>query len=283
MFKLYNGQEIPQVGLGAKIVRFGENNSGELNREYEFYIHALFSKSCTLFDTSAAYGRNDEALGNAIYDSKVRDKIKIMSKVSNKQQREGDIRRAFESHLKYMKTDYIDYYLVHWPQIGTFIKTYKEMEKLYEEGLIKAIGVCNCNIHHLKELEYDANIKPMINQFEITPLLTQDALVNYCKAFDILPIAYSAVGRMHDVLIRAEAIRVIARRYHKSPAQIILKWNEQLGRTALVQTRNKEHFKEIFVDNVGYTLTEKEICWINSLNNNIRLRYDPDTADFNVL
>lgn len=283
MLKLYNNQEIPQIGLGAKIIEFGELNSDEFKREYEFYMYALSFKSCTLFDTSAAYGRNDEALGNAIYDSKIRERIKIMSKVSNKQQREGDIRRAFESHLKYMKTDYIDYYLVHWPQTGTFIKTYKEMEKLYEEGLIKAIGVCNCNIHHLKELEYEANIKPMINQFEITPLLTQDALINYCKAFEILPIAYSAVGRMHDVLIRAEAIRVIAERYHKSPAQIIIKWNEQLGRTALVQTRNEAHFREIFVNNVGYTLTEKEICWINSLNNNIRLRYDPDTADFNML
>lgn len=283
MLKLYNGEEIAQIGLGAKIVGVDKSNFEDVKNEYEFYMYALASNACMLYDTSAAYGRNDEALGNAIYDSAVREKIKIMSKVSNSQQREDNIRRTFEAHLKYMKTDYIDYYLIHWPQTGTFIKTYKQMESLYEEGLVKAIGVCNCNIHHLKELECEANIKPMINQFEITPLLTQDALVNYCKAFDILPVAYSAVGRMHDVLIKAEPIRVISEKYQKSPAQIIVKWNEQLGRTALVQTRKKEHFRELFIDNVGYKLTEKEICWINSLNNNIRLRYDPDTADFNIL
>lgn len=280
MLRLYNGIEIPQVGLGARVIT---DRGTEYRREYDFYEFAINSGICNLFDTSAAYGNNDEVLGKAILNSHKRDKIRIMSKISNEQQQKGNIRDAFEKHLKYLKLDYLDYYLIHWPVHGFYIKTYREMEKIYEEGMVKAIGVCNCNIHHLKELEYETNIKPMINQFEITPIFTQDALVNYCKAFDIMPVAYSTVGRMHDVLINSDAIRCIAEKYKKSPAQIIIKWNKQLNRVALVQTRNTKHFKEIFSDNDDYDLTDKEIFWINSLNNNIRLRYDPDTADLSRL
>lgn len=283
MLELYNGVKIPRIGLGAKIIPFGDAGKDELQNEYEFYLHAINSGICKLFDTSAAYGRNDEAIGMAVSDSHCRDGIKIMSKVSNSQQREGEIRRSFEAHLKYLKMDYLDYYLIYWPQTGTFIKTYLEIEKLYEEGLVKAIGVCNCNIHHLKELEYYTNIKPMINQFEITPVFTQDALVNYCKAFDIMPIAYSSVGRMHDVLIKGEPIKELGNKYGKTPAQIITRWNIQLNRTALIRTRNKTHFNEIFDGVNDFELTDKEIYWINSMNDNIRLRYDPDMADFRSL
>ena len=279
MFKLYNGVEIPKIGLGATMVPFGEAGNKIYERDYEFYKYAI-EMGGILFDTSAAYWRNDEALGQAVLDTGKRNEVKIMTKVSNKQQRRENVRKEIEAHLRYLKTDYVDYYLIHWPQTGTFINTYKELERVYEEGLAKSIGVCNCNIHHLKELAACTNIKPMINQFEITPFFTQDALVNYCKAFDIMPVAYSVLGEMHDCLHKAEPLRKIAEKYNKTTAQIILKWNEQLGRPALTQTRNKEHYIESFIANTGYSLTDKEICWINSMNDNIRLRYNPDTADF---
>lgn len=277
MLRLYNGVEIPQLGLGAKNVGTIE----EYENDYEFYSYAI-EKGCIFYDTSAAYGRNDEALGQAVLDSGKRKNIKIMTKISNLQQKSNDIRRECEAHLKYLKTDYVDYYLIHWPQPGTFIKAYQELEKLYEEGIARAIGVSNCNIHHLKELEIYTNIKPMINQFEITPQLTQDALVNYCKAFEIMPVAYSALGEMSDNLHYAEPIRSLAKKYNKTTAQIILKWNEQLGRPALTTTRNREHFKESFLDNVGYELLEKEIFWINSINDNVRVRFNPDTVDYSI-
>lgn len=278
MLHLYNGVEIPKLGLGAKEVWSIEG----VKSEYSFYCHAI-EKGCNFFDTSAAYGKNDEALAQAIFDSGKRKEIKIMTKISNTQQKSDDIRRECECHLKYLKTDYVDYYLFHWPQPGTFIKAYQVLEKLYEEGIVKAIGVSNCNIHHLKELAMATNVKPMINQFEITPLLTQDALVNYCKAFDIMPVAYSALGEMNDNLHYAEPVRSLAKKYNKTTAQIILKWNEQLGRPALTTTRNKEHFKESFLDNTGYELQEKEIFWINSINDNIRVRFNPDTVDYSVM
>lgn len=277
---LSNDLEIPIRGLGARIVPPGEIGEKMYQEDYDFYMYAINSKKCTMFDTSAAYGRNDEALGEAIRDSGKREEFQIITKISNVQQREGNIRKAFESHLKYLKMDYVDLYLIHWPQTATFINTYVEMEKMYREGLIKAIGVCNCNIHHIREIMQYTSIVPMVNQFEITPLMTQDSLVNYCKAFGIVPMAYSALGRMHDVLIKAEPIQRLSAKYKKTPAQIIMKWNEQLGRPALLQTRNKEHFMELFEDIDTFELEDKEIFWINSMNDNIRLRYNPDMADF---
>lgn len=278
MLELYNNTTIPEIGLGAREVWTQEG----YEKEYMFYLHAI-ENGCELYDTSAAYGRNDEALGQAIMDSGKRDKVKVMTKISNPQQKSDDIRRECERHLKFLKLDYVDYYLIHWPQPGTFIKAYQTLERLYDEGLAKAIGVSNCHIHHLKELEMRTNIKPMINQFEITPLLTQDSLVNYCKAFDILPVAYSALGEMNANLHYSEPIRKLAKKYNKTTAQIILKWNEQLKRPALTTTRNKDHFKESFMDNKGYVLDEKELFWINSVNDNVRVRFNPDTVDYSIM
>ena len=277
MFHLYNGVGIPELGLGAK----GIGTQEAYEKEYVFYRYAI-EQGCCFFDTSAAYGRNDEALGAAVLESGKRKDIKIMTKISNPQQKADDIKRECERHLEYLKTDYVDYYLIHWPQPGTYIKAYQTLEKLYEEGVVKAIGVSNCNIHHLKELAMSTNIKPMINQFEITPQLTQDALLNYCKAFDIMPVAYSALGEMSDNLHYAEPVRALAKKYNKTTAQIILKWNEQLCRPALTTTRNKEHYRESFLDNTGYMLLEKEIFWINSINDNIRVRFNPDTVDYSI-
>lgn len=279
--KLNNGVELPLVGLGAEIVPYKTDNEQKVFRdEYDFYLYALESGTCRLFDTSTAYGRNDEALGTAILDAGKRKEVMLMSKVSNTQQRDGDIRRAFEAHLKYLKTDYLDFYLIHWPQTGTFINTYLEMEKLYHEGLVKAIGVCNCNIHHLQELMTVASVVPTINQFELHPLFTQDALVNYCKAFDIQPLAYAPLARMHDVLINSKPIREMAKKYGKSSAQIILKWHMQKKQPVVVRTRKKNHYKEMFEEMQDFRLEQKEIYWINSLNDNIRIRYNSDYADF---
>lgn len=285
MLTLCNGMKIANRGLGARSIweRDSSREKELMAEEYEFYLYAISTGLCSLFDTSDAYGKNIESLGRAIKDSKTRDSVRVMTKISNAQQREGNLRKTFEKHLKRLNTDYVDYYLMHWPYPDRFTSTWKEMEKIYEDGLAKAIGVCNFKIHHFRELAVRSNIQPMINQIEITPIFTQDAIVNYCKAFDIVPVAYSSLGRMHDVLMNGEPIRIIAQKYQKTPAQIVTKWNEKLGRPALIQTRNKKHFCNLFGELNDFTLTEKEVCWINSMNDNIRLRYNPDAADMSFL
>lgn len=277
---LRNGLHLPTLGLGAKIV----SNSNEKAKQasYDILYYALETGKCNLFDTSESYGMQEQILGEALAATGKRDSVRLITKVGNKSQRTGNIRRALEASLRKLKTSYIDVYLFHWPQYGTFIQTYKEMEKFYEEGLVKSIGVCNCHRHHLEELMQNVNIPPMIHEFEIHPLFTQSALVNYCIAHDIHIIAYSPIARMHDVLIKAKPIRTIAARYGKTPVQIILQWHKQNNRIAIPSTANKRHFEEIY-NAEKFSLSEKEIAWISSLDDNVRLRYNADMCDFEHL
>ena len=123
---------------------------------------------------------------------------------------------------------------------------------------------------------------PIVNQFEIHPLFTQESLINYCYAKDIQPMAYSPIGRMHDVLINSKPIYELAKKYKKTPVQIILRWHYQLSHIAIPRTLNKKHFDDIF--NIEeFQLDKREVAWISSLNENIRLRYNPDTCDFSRL
>lgn len=282
--ELSNGVSIPVMGLGANGIWGGEKEliSKLAEKQYEIYEYAIKSGNCKLFDTSGAYGFNERVLGEAIKYTKCRGNLKIISKVSNQAQRTGNIRSALENTLKELGTDYLDVFLFHWPHTGFFVDTYLQMQKLYEEGLVKSIGVCNCNIHHLEEIRFKADIVPMVNQFELHPLFTQESLVNYCIAKDIKVIAYTPLGRMHDVLIKSKPIFSLAKKYDMTPVQIILRWHYQNNRIAIPSTKNPEHFDEFF-SIFDFELDEKEIAWISSLNENIRLRYNPDTCDFSRL
>ena len=282
--ELSNGMKLPVIGLGAKGIWGDEEilKSELAQKQYDIYKYALESGKCELFDTSASYGYNESLLGEAIKETQSRSRVRIMSKIANRSQKEGNIREALEKSLKSLDTDYLDVYLIHWPQTGCFVDTYLQMEKLYEEGLVKAIGVCNCNIHHLNEIMYKATIPPMINQIEVHPMFTQDALVNFCYAMDIKVIAYSPIARMHDVLIKSKPIFELSRKYGKSPVQIILRWHCQNERIAIPQTTSCGHFEEIF-SIFDFELTRREMAWINSLNENMRMRYNPDNCDFSRL
>lgn len=274
---------IPILGLGASAI-YGDRTCKEVEnscrKQYEIYRYALESGKCKLYDTSGAYGYNEELLGMALKDSDVdRKSIFLMSKISNRQQDELDVRKAVEHSLHLLNTDYLDLYLIHWPQTGTFIETYKQMEGLYEEGVIKALGVCNFHKHHLEELFSQTSVIPAVNQFECHPLFTQEALNNYCYYKGIQPIAYTPIARMHDILIKSKPVYELSRKYHRTPAQIVLRWHYQLERIAIPRTLNKSHLDDIFAVE-EFELEKKEICWISSLNENIRLRYNPDTCDF---
>lgn len=280
---LNNGIRIPLQGLGASAI-YGQESDDKVRqlcrRQYDLYRYALESGKCRLFDSSGAYGHNEKILGKALKDSGVaRETVFLISKISNRQQDERNVRKALENSLEALNTEYLDLYLIHWPQTGTFIETYKQMEKLLEGGLVKAIGVCNFHKHHLEELMSETTVVPAVNQFEIHPLFTQEALINYCLFRDIEPMAYTPVARMHDILMKSKPIFELSRKYQKTPVQIVLRWHYQLGRIAIPRTLSPEHFDEIFSIE-DFALDQKEIYWISSLNENIRLRYNPDTCDF---
>lgn len=281
---LMNGLEIPLIGLGAKGIwkENGQYNSKLVNEQYRIYEYAVKSHRCSLFDTSAAYGLNERILGEVLEYCNKREDVMIMSKVSNRAQERGDIRAALEKSLDALHTDYIDVYLLHWPYTDYYIETWKQLEKIYEEGLVRAIGVCNCHIHHLNSLIEQCNIIPMVNEIEIHPLFTQQEIISYCKERDIQPIAYTPIARMHDVLINSKPIQELSHKYHKTPAQVILRWHYQKGYVAIPSTLSRSHFDEMF-EVEAFSISDEEIAWIDSLNDNVRLRYNPDKCDFSRL
>ncbi len=262
---LNNGIVVPKLGLGT----FGmqkDKISGVIGKAEELGIR--------LFDTSPNY-KNDKLLGDTLRTLPVkREDLFIVTKVDSDQQL-GSIREALEGCLKRMDLTYIDMYLIHWPFPGRYIKTWKQMEKLQEEGLIKTIGVCNFRPHHLAPLLAKANIPPAIDQMEMHPLFTQMDSVRMCQENGIAVMSYTPLARMDKKLIENEVLVSIAAKYGKTVPQVILRWNTQLDYIVIPKTENPQRI----VENTAiwdFMLTEEELARISGLNQDYRVRFDPD-------
>lgn len=171
----------------------------------------------------------------------------------------------------------MDLYLIHWPVEGKYKETWKALEKLYKEGRVRAIGVSNFHIHHLKDLLEHAEIKPMVNQVEYHPHLTQEELLAFCEGESIQLEAWSPLKQ--GELLRDETIKDIGKKYGKSPAQIILRWDLQNKVVTIPKSVNEERIKAN-ADVFDFQLTDQEMNQISSLNKNERVGPDPDDFDF---
>lgn len=203
----------------------------------------------------------------------------MVTKLSNQEQREGNVRQALLRSLKHLKTDSVDLYLMHWPQPDTYLDCWKQMEQLYKEGYAKAIGVCNFKEHHFDQLMRVAEIKPMVCQIESHPLFPQNNMLSYCKENNIQMMAYTPTGRMDARIKNSESMKKISAKYQKNIAQVILRWHYQRGVIPVVNTTNIEHLKDN-MDIFDFSLQPDEMELIDMMNINCRLRYDPDTVDF---
>ena len=172
--------------------------------------------------------------------------------------------------------------MFHWPVPDIYIKTWKEMEQLYEEGVCKAIAVANCNIHHLEKLFGVCNIAPAINQFEVHPLFTQKHLIEYCKKNGIQVEAYTPIARNDERMTRQPRLQAIAKKYNKTIPQVVLKWHIMEGVIPIIRSMNLNHLKTN-IDIFDFDLTQDELSYIDSLNINSRLRFDPDNCDYSIL
>lgn len=205
-----------------------------------------------------------------------------MTKISNRQQEKRNVRKVLTESLHYLGLDYVDMYLLHWPNPGTFVECYQQMEELQKEGLVRGIGVSNFHEHHLKELMKYATIVPAVNEVELHPLLTQQSLVKYCEKFEIKMVSYSPFARMHEALIKNEILIQIAKKYDVKVTQVIIRWNYQHGYIVIPKSANPaRQFENITVDN--FILSEEEMTCIDGCNIDFRVRYNPDTCDFTKL
>ncbi|WP_100398983.1 aldo/keto reductase [Bacillus sp. FJAT-44742] len=266
---LHNGVRMPWFGLGVFKVEEGKEVIDSVKNAIQTGYKSI--------DTAAVYG-NEDGVGQGIRESgATREDLFITSKVWNADQGYNSTLEAFQTSLNKLGLDYLDLYLIHWPVEGKYKETWKALEKLYKEGRVRAIGVSNFHIHHLKDLLEDAEIKPMVNQVEYHPHLTQEELLAFCEGKSIQLEAWSPLKQ--GELLRDGTIKDIGKKYGKSPAQIILRWDLQNKVITIPKSVNEERIKanaNVF----DFQLTDQEMNQISSLNKNERVGPDPDDFDF---
>lgn len=262
--KLNNGVLMPQLGLGV----YKTNEGEEVKNAVRWALEAGYRS----IDTAALY-ENETGVGEAIRESGVpREDIFVTTKVWNTDQGYDETLRAFETSRQKLGLDYVDLYLVHWPGKDKFIETYRALEKLLADGLVRAIGVSNFLVHHLERLMAETNIVPAVNQVEFHPRLRQQDLHDFCKSKGIALEAWAPLmkGQLdHPVLLR------LADKYGKTPAQVVLRWHIQLGVIVIPKSVHKERIVSN-ADVFDFALTDEEIADINGLNENHRYGPHPD-------
>lgn len=273
--RLNNNLEMPVIGAGTYPLN-GVSLIKMILRAYRCGYRS--------FDTSAAYF-NEECLGVAIkrISSYGLPAPFITTKLRNTSQREGRVREGFYDSLKKLGTGKIDLYLMHWPYPDKYVSSWKEMEELYKEGLVGAIGVCNFHRHHLDNILNVAKVVPAVNQIECHPLLSQEPLREYCRVKGIHVQAYSPIARMEPKLVKHPVLVELAKKHNKTVPQIILRWDVQKEIIVIPKSGNRNRLKEN-IDIFDFELTEGEMVQIDGVNEDYRVRFNPDTVDYvNVL
>lgn len=266
---LHNGVKMPWFGLGVFKVEDGSEVVGS--------VKAALKNGYQSIDTAAVYG-NEEGVGQAIKESGVpREDLFITSKVWNEDQGYESTLQAFETSLNKLGLDYLDLYLIHWPGKDKYKETWKALEKLYKDGRIRAIGVSNFQVHHLEDLIKDAEVKPMVNQVEYHPNLTQKELRAYCTKEGIQLEAWSPLKQ--GQLLEEPVIKEVAGKHEKSAAQVILRWDLQ-NEVVTIPKSTKEHRIIENANVFDFELTSDEMESIDGLNKDERVGPNPDEFHF---
>lgn len=267
--QLANGVEMPRIGLGVYKMT-----------EPDIALKAISTALETGYrhiDTASLYA-NESEVGEAVRNSSVpREEIFITTKVWNKDQGYDQTLKAFEKSLELLGLEYIDLYLTHWPVKETFVDTYRAIERLYEEKLIRATGVSNHHQHHLEAIAAKANIKPMVNQIECHPRLTQFDLRTYCAEQGIAVTSWSPLAR--GGLLNEPTLLRISSKYSKTPAQVIVRWHLQHDLIVIPKSVTPARIAEN-IDVFDFELSFEDMKNIDSLNLNERTGADPDNFSF---
>lgn len=267
--KLNNGVEMPWLGLGV----FGASAGGVAERAVRWALEIGYRH----IDTAAGYG-NETDVGRAVKDSGIdRGEIFITTKVRNDDQGYESTLKAFDESRSKLDVDVIDLYLVHWPvwpRTGLHLETWKAMEKLYSQGKVRAIGVSNYLQHHLEDLFKHFDIVPTVNQVEFHPFLLQKDLLDFDKSHGILHEAWSPLTRARR--LDDPTITKIAGKYGRTNAQVLLRWDLQLGVATIPKSQNRDRIEEnsrVF----DFELADEDMAKLSSLDEDGRIGPHPDT------
>lgn len=265
---LNNGVKMPWLGLGVFKTQEGE--------EVINAVKDAVSVGYRSIDTASVY-KNETGVGQAIRECGIpREELFITTKVWNSDQGYEATLQAFENSRKKLGLEVIDLYLVHWAVLSKYRETWKALIHLYQEGVVRAIGVSNHQISHLKEIIEDTGVIPAVNQVECHPLLTQKELLQFCQEQGIQLEAWSPLIRGN---LDEPVVLDLAAKYGKTAAQVVLRWDIQNS----VVTIPKSVHKNRIIENsqiFDFTLSPEDMMKIDSLNQNKRLGPDPDQVDF---
>ncbi|KAM9972221.1 hypothetical protein ACTFIW_003580 [Dictyostelium discoideum] len=290
-FKLNDGNHIPSIGLGT----YKYKNSVEVGDA----IKVALKNGYRHIDGAAIY-LNEKVIGNSLKEIFEEGEIKredifYTSKLGSSCHKANLVIKHCKKTIEDLGIGYLDLYLIHWPiafenanpsgltteplrgENGYPIiapvsirETWQEMEKLVELGLVKSIGVSNFNVQNLVDLLSYAKIKPVVNQVEIHPYLTQFKLQEYCDKYEIKLVAYSPLGQGKCDFLNNDIHRSIAKKYNKPIANVIFKWLNQRGIPTIPKSGNHSRIIDNF-NIFDFQLSNEDIEKINSLNSNFRV------------
>lgn len=264
---LNNGLVMPQLGYG--VFKVPEQEVYEAVRE-------ALQAGYRSIDTAMIY-ENEAGVGRALRDSGIpREDIFLTTKVWNKDQGYDQTLAAFQTSLDKLDVDYVDLYLIHWPMPDEdlYMDTWRALEHLYAEGKTKAIGVSNFHIPHLKRILEEGTIVPAVNQIELHPFLSQEAIRSFCREHGIFVEAWSPLMKGRDALTEPVIVDIAAR-HDKTPAQVILRWHLQHEIIAIPKSVTPSRIREN-LDVFDFVLSADEMNHIDQLNRNERTGSNPD-------
>lgn len=265
---LSNGIKMPLLGFGVFQVSDGE--------VCERAVSDAIDVGYRLIDTAAAYG-NEAAVGRAVRNSGVRrEELFITTKLWVQDASYDGAKRAIESSLERLDTDFIDLYLIHQP-MGDYVGAYRAMEEEYKKGTLKAIGISNFYPERLCDFCETVEIKPMVNQIELHPFFVRDDALALMREYGILPEAWGPFAEGRHNIFTHPVLSEIGKKYGKSAAQVALRWNIQRGVAVIPKSTRRDRMEENM--NIwDFALTAEEMKKISALDlgkSEIVDHYDP--------
>ena len=253
---LNNGVKMPMAGIGTFLLT---------PDEAEVSCVSALQDGYRLIDTANAYV-NEKAVGRAMKKSGLqREEIFLETKLWPSFYEQPD---AVDKTLARLDTPYIDLLLIHQPA-GNYVAGYRQMEKAYKEGKVRAIGLSNFTKEQIEEILSICEVKPAVLQTELHPYNQEPELKAFLKENGIVPQAWYPLGHGDKALLEEPLFAQLGKKYSKSAPQIILRWHIQSGNIVIPGSKNPEHIKSNF-DLFDFALTDDEMAQIAALNKNVR-------------
>ncbi|MBR7012718.1 MAG: aldo/keto reductase [Muribaculaceae bacterium] len=263
--KLSNGVEMPTLGYGVFLVS---------PDECERCVSDALSVGYRLIDTAQAYA-NEEGVGNAWRKSAIkREDLFIVTKVWISNAGEEKAAKSIDESLRKLQTEYIDLLLIH-QAYGDVFGSWRAMEKAYRDGKVRAIGVSNFQAGRFFDFAHYVDVKPMVNQLQCNALIQQTGIEPLLDEFGTKMMAWGPLGGQGvDGIVNSEELATIGAKYHKSAAQVALRWLTQRGIVAIPKSSHKDRMAQNF-DIFDFALTADEMAQISKLN-----QHDTGTVNF---